>query len=282
MGNQILILDVESRDIGGPGGLLDDGTPTTDDLEGLTLGRLNHYMFAKLHGYDYQLVQLPVDPTLHGTWNKVPAMREAIKHYEYVVFMDGDAIFTHPHLPLEWLLNYWGISNDTTMALAEDPSDPFFLNVKKLDINLNTGFVIAHQTPRSEEFFEAWMTCPDETRYEGCGRWKLTHTHEQAVVNEYLRYDYPEEIQILPCTEANRYPNSGDCNGEFISHYWPFKDMIPAGAKEVMAQYFWPPLQKAYSHDRDNIIVTMEVPIKEGDVGANATKTPDAEEQHTN
>jgi hypothetical protein len=47
MKNQILILDVESRDIGGPGGLLDDGTPSTDDLQGLTLGRLNHYMFGK-------------------------------------------------------------------------------------------------------------------------------------------------------------------------------------------------------------------------------------------
>lgn len=47
MRNQILILDVESRDIGGPGGLLDDGTPSTDDLQGLTLGRLNHYMFGK-------------------------------------------------------------------------------------------------------------------------------------------------------------------------------------------------------------------------------------------
>ena len=77
-----------------------------------------------LHGYDYQLVQLPEDPTLHGTWNKVPAMREAIKHYEYVVFLDGDAIFTHLHLPLEWLFNYWSITNDTTMALAEDPERP--------------------------------------------------------------------------------------------------------------------------------------------------------------
>lgn len=45
--NQVLILDVESRDIGGPGGLLDNGKPTTDDLQGLTLGRLNHYMFGE-------------------------------------------------------------------------------------------------------------------------------------------------------------------------------------------------------------------------------------------
>lgn len=183
-------------------------------------------------------------------------MRETIKHYEYVVFLDGDAIFTHLHLPLEWLLNYWGISGKTTMALAEDPKG--FLNVKGLDINLNTGFVIAHQTPRSEEFFDAWMTCPDENRYAGCGIWKLTHTHEQAVVNEYLRYDYPDEIQILPCTEANRYLNTDDeCAGEFISHYWPYKELLVGAAKEVMAQYFWPQMQKVYSDDRENIIQSM-------------------------
>ena len=182
-------------------------------------------------------------------------MREAIKKYEYVVFVDGDAIFTHLHLPIEWLMNRWEISNDTTLALAEDPIGPIFTNLKGLDINLNTGFVIAHQTPKSEEFFDAWMTCPDETRYEDCARWRLTLTHEQAVVNEYLRYDYPDELKILPCTEANRYPGSGDCEGEFVSHYWPHKKMLPGGAKEVMAQYLWPRLQQAFSHNRNKLVV---------------------------
>lgn len=208
-----------------------------------------------LHGYDYKLVQYPDDPTLHGTWNKVPAMRDAIEEYEYVVFMDGDAIFTHLHLPLEWLLNHWEVTNETTMALAEDPNDPFFLNGKRLDINLNTGFVIAHKTLKSDEFFDAWLTCPDETRYEDCGQWRLKHTHEQAVVNEYLRYDYPKEIQILPCTEANRFPGSGDCQGEFIAHYWPQKEMLPGGVKEVMAQYVWPALQAAYSEHRNDLVI---------------------------
>ncbi|KAJ5286995.1 hypothetical protein N7478_002681 [Penicillium angulare] len=252
----VLIMDVESRDLGGPGGLLDESTLTTDTLEGLTFGRLNHYMFAKLHGYDYKLVQLPDDPTLHGTWHKVPAMREAIKKYDWVVFMDGDAIFTHLHLPIEWLFNRWGITENITLALAEDPER--FTNMVKGDPNLNTGVIVAHKTQHSEELFEAWMSCPDEKRYEGCGVWRKKHTHEQAVFNEYLRYDYPDEIKILSCTEANRYPGSGDCEGEFISHYWPFKDMIPGGVKEAMAQYFWPSLQKAYSQDRADVIVRME------------------------
>jgi hypothetical protein len=90
--------------------------------------------------------------------------------------------------------------------------------------------------------------------------WKLTHTHEQAVVNEYLRYDYPEQLHILPCNEANRYMNSGDCEGEFIGHYWPYKEELPGGVKEVMDQYFWPPLQKGYSHDRDHIVKSMKGP----------------------
>lgn len=208
-----------------------------------------------LHGYDYQLVQTPVNPLYLGGWNKVPAMRQAIKTYDWVVFMDGDAIFTHLHLPLEWLMNRWEISPDKTLSLALDPdTSPIFYNGKG-DINLNSGVMIAHQTPRSEEFFDAWMTCPDEKRYEGCAKWKTTHTHDQAVLNEYLRYDYPDELKFLSCTEANRYPGSGDCEGEFISHFWPFKEMIPGGAKEVIAQYFFPPLQQAFYHDGDQLVV---------------------------
>lgn len=47
LGKRILILDAESRDLDSPGGLLDESRPVTDDLQGLTLGRLNHYMFGK-------------------------------------------------------------------------------------------------------------------------------------------------------------------------------------------------------------------------------------------
>lgn len=47
LGKQILIMDVESRDISGPGGLLDESAPKTGDMQGLTLGRLNHYMFGQ-------------------------------------------------------------------------------------------------------------------------------------------------------------------------------------------------------------------------------------------
>lgn len=47
LGKKILILDAESRDLDGPGGLLDESRPVTENLRGLTLGRLNHYMFGK-------------------------------------------------------------------------------------------------------------------------------------------------------------------------------------------------------------------------------------------
>ena len=49
-------------------------------------------------------------------------IRELIGFFKYkIIIMDGDAIFTHLHLPLEWLMNRWEISPNKTLSLALDP-----------------------------------------------------------------------------------------------------------------------------------------------------------------
>ena len=47
LGSKILILDVENRVLNETGGLLDKESPPTDELHGLTFGRLNHYVFGQ-------------------------------------------------------------------------------------------------------------------------------------------------------------------------------------------------------------------------------------------
>ena len=46
LGRKILILDVENRILNDSGGLLDKEKPSTDELHGLTFGRLNHYIYG--------------------------------------------------------------------------------------------------------------------------------------------------------------------------------------------------------------------------------------------
>jgi galactosyl transferase GMA12/MNN10 family. len=79
---------------------------------------------ATIHGYDYRLVQAASPNGLFGTWSKVTAIKEALKHYDFVIFLDADAVIRYPHLPMEWLFNYWDISPNTLVAMALDPDEP--------------------------------------------------------------------------------------------------------------------------------------------------------------
>lgn len=73
----------------------------------------------------------------------------------------------------------------------------FYLHRKKLNTSLKTAFVIFRWTPRNKEFVITWVRCPNERDHLGCSDWQEAHAHEQVVINEYLRYGYPEEIHIL-------------------------------------------------------------------------------------
>lgn len=100
-----------------------------------------------IHGYDYRLVQIPQTVGRSATWTKVTAIREALKHYEYVVFIDADAMMPYPNLPMEWLFNYWEITPETLVAMALDPDAPHNRDWNSRTF-LNTGFIIAQQDDR--------------------------------------------------------------------------------------------------------------------------------------
>lgn len=147
-------------------------------------------------------------------------MKEALKTHDFVVFMDSDVMFHYPHIPLEWLLNYWNITAETLVAMAIEPDEPQNYDSRGNRL-VNTGFVIAQQSKRTQEMYKAWGECPLETRYANCSEWKFDFAHEQAAFRNYIRYnvDRPEHIKVLPCVEANGAPeaiNRGGCKGVFV------------------------------------------------------------------
>jgi hypothetical protein len=199
-------------------------------------------LVASIHGYDYQLVRAPDYEDRWGTWIKVPFMKEALKTHDYIVFLDSDVMFHYPHLPIEWLMNYWNMTEETLVMMSIDPDEP--QNYDALGNRyLNTGFVIAQQSERTQEMYTRWAECPSETRYKGCGRFKKDWPHEQAAFGNYIRYDYdrPDDIRVLPCTEANGAPeavNRGGCKGTFVRHYWVDKSLLPKGLADFVMQHF--------------------------------------------
>ncbi|KAF7556432.1 hypothetical protein G7Z17_g1406 [Cylindrodendrum hubeiense] len=227
LGKKLLILDVDTRMNDGPGDLMNQNPLDHKNMTGRTGGWLDHQLYAMIHGYDYRLVRAPNYEGRHGTWVKVPMIKEALKTHEIVVFLDADAVFMYKHMPFEWLMSMWNFTPDTLVAMAEDPNSK-----RNRDHNgwvmWNTGFIVAQQSNRTQELFDVWDRCPTNEKYETCGHWDKDWAHEQAAFSNHVRYDYnaTDELRVIPCMDGNGAPYIGDkkCGGVFIRHHWFHKD----------------------------------------------------------
>lgn len=219
-----------------------------------------HICAARIHGYDYKLVQVASNPKRFGTWSKVRALREALRHYDFVVFLDADAMFPYPHIPLEWLFNYWNLTAETLVALAEDPRDPINMDDQGRTL-LNTGFIIAQQSVRALELLDAWDSCPDDIRFPGCSRWSYRWPHEQGAFGNYLRYEFnrPGDVKVLPCAEANGSPETRlvGCGGKLVRHYWGAKAHLPAAVQESLMRYLLPHVHESFLQERGAVVLKL-------------------------
>jgi hypothetical protein len=227
-----------------------------------------------IHGYDYKFIQAPSYTDRHQTWVKVPMIREALKTYDYVVFMDADAVFHYHHLPLEWLFNHWNVTDETMLAMALDPVADYNRD-ERGNINLNTGFIIAQASDRTTQMFNTWEDCVTDEKYANCSKWRYEWSHEQAAFSNYLRYEYnlPNEVISLPCAEANGYPSTAEsgCTGEFVRHYWLNKDATVGALQDAVTQYAALRLHDQFHRHMGHTLVNATgttLPLKDGETVA--------------
>jgi hypothetical protein len=57
-----------------------------------------------------------------------------------------------------------------------------------------------------------------------------------------------EDVKTLSCAEANGYPEVAQttCVGEFVRHYWIYKDLLPAAVEASITQYFLPQVHRLF------------------------------------
>lgn len=148
-----------------------------------------------------------MEPSHHNTWIKPHVIDELLHSYRFVVFIDADATIQHLEIPLEWLFNRWGITNNTSIAMPIDTrqilnGDENASCDSKGKVTLNTGFVVAQALPYTFEMMNAWKTCTNGLRYPNCGTWKKEWSHEQRAFSEYIRYDFNPNNNIVVSTPA--------------------------------------------------------------------------------
>ncbi|GAM89512.1 hypothetical protein ANO11243_075510 [Dothideomycetidae sp. 11243] len=237
-GKSLIILDVDTR----------SWLPEpASNMSELVWGRLNHYIYAKMHGYDYKFIHAPnPHKDTHATWAKLPAILDTLKEgYKFVVFTDSDVIFPHLKIPLEYLLERWDITSEIALAMALVPDGETHRDSVANRTHLNSGFMIAQNIPVAHDMLKDWIACPTEAKFKGCAHWKQTKWHEQSAFGNYVRYAYPGRVRELPCDEANgnRFLNLTDppkCGGKLVSHFWKEKDKISLGVQASVAEMVLP------------------------------------------
>lgn len=234
---------------------------------------LKRELLALIHGYDYRYVQGPqFTDGRWGTWTKVPVLQEALKTHEVAVFLDNDIGLHYPHVPLEWLMNHWGVTDKTLIAMALDVDEPGAFNKKGVR-SLSTGLVIAQQSARTQEMFDSWLKCPQEpdSYYRGCSHWKHQWAHEQAAFRDYILplYNHPEDVVTIPCDEANGSPDGpgmgpSNCTGTFVRHYWHHKPLVKRALIDGIMPYVVSRLHQELHREPGNIQYAGEKPFVGG------------------
>lgn len=203
---------------------------------------------AKMHGYDYKFVQVPPVPEgYHGTWAKLGAIRDALGlGYKFIVFTDGDIIFPHLKMPMEYLFDYWNITSEIAVALGYEPDTPGHVDHTPTHRRtLNTGFMIIQDIPVTKPLFQDWVECPTDVKFTNCSAWKDEPFHEQEAWADYIRYAYPNRDRELPCGEVNGSPyhvktGKAFCGGTLVTHYWTGKEKVKEAAQAAIAAVVMP------------------------------------------
>ncbi|WXC49322.1 hypothetical protein QX201_009005 [Fusarium graminearum] len=231
LGKRVVLIDTDTRlSANNENTMLNKCPLYYPTLPGRTAGHLNHYLYAMIHGYDYRLVRAANYPDRHGTWIKPAVAKEALKEYDIVVSLDSDAVFTHLDLPLEWLMNLWGFTKESLVAMAYDLDWKADYDSHG-NLILNTGFVISQASQRTQDMYKRWEDCPRSI--SGCEHWNFNWAHEQSAFSYYIRYEFnrTNEIVNIPCNHANgnEYAADGqcECQGVFVSHNWHTKEKVP-------------------------------------------------------
>jgi hypothetical protein len=226
---------------------------------------------AIIHGYRYHyIVAPPYEGDRTEFWAKIPAISDLLlSGCRIVVTIDHDAIFQNLHLPFEWLLNRWGFNQKTSIAMPLDnhitPWNPTgYGNEDDFgELNINAGFIIAQNNPRTHEMLRAWDSCPsNETEYPNCRKYISEWPAEQGAFGTYIRRQFtlPDDRIELPCTEANGFPGANfECHGIFIRHYTTVKKNVTVGIANSLAQSFFGMVRQEIVSRESEIKINREI-----------------------
>ena len=147
------------------------------------LSSTNHLEYSQLHNYSYlsNIVDENDYQDRHLTWVKIDIIRKNISGYDYVVWIDNDAVFMNMETRIEEFL-----SNEPDLVLTKMEIDR---NYNKVWTNCSTGFMVWRNIQWSVDLLNDMWDNPGEFRYDAF--------HEQSLLDHLLLEHYKLNSNIL-------------------------------------------------------------------------------------
>ena len=170
------------------------------ELEWVKLTNKSKEEYCKAHGFDFIFKDKLYYTDKHPVWSKMPCMLDVMQQgYDYVVWLDADAIIANPRLDITGWFDYHDIYYSKDVY------------------GLNFGVFALKNTPTAEAFLRDIEA--------GHDRFKNTSWREQDAASELLKGKYRDCCKEIPARVWNSYDdvyNHKTVNvyqdGDFILH----------------------------------------------------------------
>jgi hypothetical protein len=135
---------------------------------------LNHHEYANKHGYSYikKIVNNDDYQNWHPTWIKIDVIKTYLPIFDYIVWIDADAVFVNQEIKIEDLLE-----EDVDLIIPKLEIDQVSGNVWT---HTTTGFMIWKRSEWSFNLLNKLWNEPNQYRFE--------FFHEQTRLDELI-YD---------------------------------------------------------------------------------------------
>lgn len=166
----------------------------TDNIKELALSSIeNHRYYCKINKYDYILLNGSLSDRFLA-WDKILALKKYLLKYDYLLWIDSDAIFKNLNKKIE---DY--ILDDSIVIIGKDPNK---------DIYANSGVFLLKNNSEAITFLDEVWNSPvkvEENNYSG---W----LYEQGIICELLK--------------ENKYKHYIVLNFDLNCHLYYYKDQF--------------------------------------------------------
>lgn len=163
----------------------------------------NHEIYAQKHSYDLRVDYGSYPHLQNATFFKVSAVAAALPHYDWIFWLDDDALFTDFEKKLERFIRV--LNKDNILGIGKSPVNP-----EGLWTYLNSGAFFLRNCPRAFELLRMIQEMPFHKvqawwNSRRCGM-SVPHSEQDALTYILLEHYREQDVRYFDSRDFNARP----------------------------------------------------------------------------